>query len=161
MTLIALWVTGLSVIWLDTGFDIDLLLTKPKLLAEITVVSLLTLNGIGLHWLALPALGKKHTDTQHAALMPSLLGAISGATWLFAAFVGVGKAVTPMLGYSGFMVLYGLSVVAAVAVSLAVVRPQLAKRMRTIGSDHFFNTAPSELTAEFTPHPGTVATARP
>jgi hypothetical protein len=158
-TLVALWVTGLCVIWLDTGFDIDVLLTKPKLLAKITIVSLLTLNGIGLHWLALPALGKKHADTERAALVPALLGAISGATWLFAAFVGVGKAVAPMLGYSGFMVLYGLAVLAAVTVSLTVVRPRLARRMRTTGADHFFNTAPSELTAEFTPHSGTVATA--
>ena len=157
ITLVALWVTGLSVIWLDIGFDFDLLLTKPKLLAKITIVTLLTLNGIGLHWLALPTLSKTHPDTHSAALVPALLGAISGATWVFAAFVGVGKAVAPMLGYSGFMVLYGLSVVVAVSISLTMVRPQLARRMRTTG----VNTEAAGLTAEFTPHLGNASTAHP
>jgi hypothetical protein len=155
MTLVALWVSGLCVIWMDIGFDIDLLLSKPKILAKITIVTLLTLNGIGLHWRALPALCTHHPDTHHAALMPALLGAISGATWVFAAFVGVGKAVAPLLGYSGFMVLYGLSVAVAVTISLAVVRPQLAKRMRTTGS----STEAAGLAAESTPHLGNVSTA--
>ena len=46
-----------------------------------------------------------------------------------AAFVGVGKAVAPALGYSGFMALYAASVAVGVWVSLTYVRPRLAAQM--------------------------------
>ena len=49
-----LWVTGLTVILMDIGFDVDLLAGKPKLMAKLTVVVVLTINSIGLHWLAFP-----------------------------------------------------------------------------------------------------------
>ena len=52
IALVVLWITGLAVIGMDTGFDTGLLATKPKLLAKLTVVAVLTVNSLGLHLLA-------------------------------------------------------------------------------------------------------------
>jgi len=43
--LVGLWVTGLALIGVDTAFDWAVLLAKPKVLAKLTVVLLLTANG--------------------------------------------------------------------------------------------------------------------
>ena len=46
IALAVLWITGLAVIGMDTGFDTELLATKPKLLAKLTVVAVLTVNSL-------------------------------------------------------------------------------------------------------------------
>jgi hypothetical protein len=125
VALTALWVTGLAVIWLDTRFDLGILWARPKLLAKFSIAGLLTLNGMALHRWAFPRFSQPQDDPQRAAVLPAVLGAISATTWAFAAFVGVGKAVTPVLGYSGFMALYAASVVMGIAVSLTYIRPRL------------------------------------
>lgn len=51
-----LWLSGLALIVLDIGFDAAALLAKPKLAAKLTVVSLLTINGLLLHRIAFPLL---------------------------------------------------------------------------------------------------------
>ena len=68
-------------------------------------------------------------DPERAAVLPAITGAISASSWLFAAFVGVGKAVAPALGFTGFLVLYLAVVSLAIGVSLAFIRPVLAARM--------------------------------
>src|SRR6201995_5457033 len=50
--LLALWVTGVPMVIADVGADISLLLGKPKLVAKLIVVGVLTLNGILLHLVA-------------------------------------------------------------------------------------------------------------
>lgn len=65
-----LWVTGLAVILMDIGFDVDLLAGKPKLMAKLTVVVVLTINSIGLHWLAFPRFVAPQVDPLRAATMP-------------------------------------------------------------------------------------------
>ena len=62
-------------------------------------------------------------------VLTAIAGAISASSWLFAAFVGVGKAVAPALGFTGFLVLYLAVVSLAIGVSLAFIRPILAARM--------------------------------
>ncbi|MGH6627797.1 MAG: hypothetical protein ACRECD_14875 [Burkholderiaceae bacterium] len=127
--LTALWISGLAVIWLDTRFDLTVLASKPKLLAKLTIVTVLTLNGIALHRLVFPRVGQPQHDPQRAAILPVVLGAISATTWPFAAFLGVAKALAPVLGYSGFMVLYALALSAGVAIGLKFVRPRLAAQI--------------------------------
>ena len=58
IALVVLWITGLAVIGMDTGFDTGLLATKPKLLAKLTVVAVLTVNSLGLHLLAFPRMAR-------------------------------------------------------------------------------------------------------
>ncbi|MBN3782145.1 hypothetical protein G3O06_32080 [Burkholderia sp. Ac-20345] len=129
MALAVLWITGTAIIWLDTKFDLVMITKAPKLLAKLTIVSLLTLNGMALHWLAFPRLEKVQNNPNQAAYLPAILGAISSTTWLFSAFLGIAKAVAPLLGYSGFIALYMLALGCAVTTALLVVRPLLAKRI--------------------------------
>lgn len=128
-TLVALWVSGLLITWVDTRFDLALLAAKPKLLAKLCVVMVLTLNGWALHRLVFPRLTQPQRDPFRAAALPAVLGAVSGTTWMFAAFVGVGKPVASVLGYAGFMGLYGLALTAGIAFALVFVRPRLAQQM--------------------------------
>ncbi|MBB5203152.1 hypothetical protein HNQ51_000445 [Inhella inkyongensis] len=130
LALALLWLTGLAVIGLDTGFQPSLLLAKPKLMAKLTVVTLLSLNGWALHRLAFPRFSQVQTQPMQAALLPALLGAVSAATWLFAAFVGVGHAATKALGYGGFMAAYGLCLLLACVAALHWGRPMLARRLQ-------------------------------
>jgi hypothetical protein len=125
-----LWLTGLGLIWLDTGFHIAEIASRPKLLAKLTVVSALTLNGLALHGAALPRLSMFHGDPRRAATLPAVLGAVSATTWIYAACIGLGAPVAAVLGYRGFMLLYILALSIAIAVSLGVVRPRLARQMR-------------------------------
>jgi hypothetical protein len=129
-----LWLSGLGIIGLDTAFALDSLLERPKLLAKLTVVSVLTLNGVALHFHVFDRLAQHHANPACAALLPSILGAVSAASWLFAAFVGVAKALTPLLGYGGFMLLYGVCLAVAVGVALILVRPRLASRLAFVST---------------------------
>lgn len=54
MALAALWATGVAIVALDTSFKGWEYFANPKLQAKITVVCLLTLNGVLLHHRVLP-----------------------------------------------------------------------------------------------------------
>ncbi len=121
----ALWITGLMVIAVDMS-SVGLVLSKAaKLQAKLTVVSVLTLNGFLLHRYTLHALGGKKAPTEADVRLAAILGAVSAASWGYAMFLGVARAWTPILGYTGFMALYALALVGGVAVALRWVRPLL------------------------------------
>lgn len=124
-SLVALWVTGLSIMALDMSTVALSLATAPKLQAKLTVVTLLSLNGFLLHRYTLHALGETKSPTESDVSLAAILGAVSAASWGYAVFLGVAKAWTPILGYSGFMALYVLGLLAGIAVSLRWVRPLL------------------------------------
>lgn len=136
VALAVLWVSGLAVIWLDTQFVWSVLQSKPKLMAKLSIVSILTLNGVALHMLAFPRIENAHRNPQGAVLLPCILGGVSAATWMYAAFVGVGKAVTPALGYAGFMSLYALALAMGVGVAMLVIRKRLAIQAMLAAADH-------------------------
>ena len=129
IALLVLWITGLAVIGMDTGFDTELLATKPKLLAKLSVVTVLTINSLGLHLIAFPRMATPQADPQQAALMPVIFGAISATSWLYAAFVGVSKPVAAMLGYAGYMGLFAGLTLASIGFAMLTVRPRLAARL--------------------------------
>jgi len=124
-SLLALWMTGLSVIALDMSTVALSLAKAPKLQAKLTVVSILSLNGFLLHRYTLHALGESKQPTESDLRLAAILGAVSAASWGYAVFLGVAKAWTPILGYNGFMALYALGVLGGIAVSLRWVRPLL------------------------------------
>ena len=129
IALLVLWITGLAVIGMDTGFDTELLATKPKLLAKLSVVTVLTINSLGLHLITFPRMATPQADPQQAALMPVIFGAISATSWLYAAFVGIAKPVAAMLGYAGFMGLFLGLTLASIGFAMLTVRPRLAARL--------------------------------
>jgi hypothetical protein len=129
-----LWLTGLGLIWVDTRFDMALLWSKPKLLAKLTVVLLLTANGLLLHAKVLPALRLRLADRralQQTALLATRAGAISAACWAFGVFLGVARPLAPILGYAGFMSLFAVTMVGALLVSRRAVYPELLTRLST------------------------------
>lgn len=134
VTLVLLWLSGLSIIWLDTSFSFELLLAQPKLQAKLTVVSLLTLNGFALHGIVFRRLMRPDGETARTGLLPTVLGAVSAATWLFAAFLGVCKPLVPALGYPGLMLLYAAALSLALLVALGIVRPRLIANLGRPGT---------------------------
>jgi len=131
-SLVALWITGLSIVSLDMSTVALTLAKAPKLQAKLTVVTILTLNGFLLHRYTLTALGGRHSPTEQQVRLAAILGAVSAASWGYAMFLGVAKAWTPILGVTGFLTLYMIGLAVGITVSLRWVRPML---MRAPGTE--------------------------
>ncbi|WP_146140161.1 hypothetical protein [Alsobacter soli] len=129
IALVVLWMTGLSVILIDTHADLALIAGSGKLLAKLSVASVLTLNGVALHRVGFPALGRAHANPRRAAVLPCLLGAVSLSSWMFAAFLGIAKPIAPVMGFGGFAALYACAIVGGGAAALAFIRPRLAEKL--------------------------------
>lgn len=84
----------------------------------------LTLNGWALHALVFARLARDGASIPIDArlALPAALGALSSASWVYAAFVGVARLVSPWLSFSGFMLLYGVVVSAALLAAAMFVR---------------------------------------
>ncbi|MDR6394203.1 hypothetical protein [Herbaspirillum seropedicae] len=127
LSLLALWTTGLTVIGIDTGFDPHLIAQNGKLLAKLLVVTILSINGVGVHLYVLPRLAD---GGQRTALLGSLtlsIGVVSAVSWGYAAFLGIAKALSPHLGFGGFIALYALAIALAWMVAVLIVRPRLLR----------------------------------
>ncbi|WP_124949602.1 hypothetical protein [Sulfuriferula thiophila] len=129
-----LWLTGLIVIWLETRFEWSLLIGQPKLMAKLTVVSLLSLNGVALHHLAFNRLQAVQNHPAQNTKLLVILGAISVVTWLYATFLGLAKPVAPLLGYAGFMALYLALLAAGIATSILLMKPRLVSRLASVSA---------------------------
>ncbi len=122
-----LLVSGAAVIWLDTGFQLEEIAARPKLVAKIIVVSVLTVNGALLHLVLFPMLAGPAARTRPAAILASVLGAVSSVSWLYASFLGVANPLAGQLGLNGFLGLYASAVAGGIVVSLAVVAPRFQR----------------------------------
>lgn len=116
--LLALWATGLAIIYIDTGFDLDVLQGKGKLLLKLMCVLTLTANGIVLHYVSFPILTKDTgLITRFEATLLVTTGALSTTHWLAAAFVGMSKPLgripLDVLG-STYLLLLGSALLASV-----------------------------------------------
>ena len=119
-----LWITGASLIALDAT-DLRTIITAPKMATKLVVVSMLTLNGVVLHWVAFPLMTQPQTRPRFAATICVLCGSISFVTWLYAAFLGVGRLIAPRMDFSAFMGLYGVGLAAAIGIGVLAIRPRL------------------------------------
>ncbi|MEM1273842.1 MAG: hypothetical protein AAGF88_08495 [Pseudomonadota bacterium] len=90
--LIAMWITGLALIGIRTGFDLSAF--SPKLFAKLTVVTLLTANAHAIGKLAMPLMAQ---NTGLGALSQAelracaVMGGVSSASWLLALAMGSSK----------------------------------------------------------------------
>jgi len=128
--LLALWATGLPMIIMDVGTDVFLLIEKPKLLAKLIVVIVLTLNGILLHLIAFPMITSKPKNPAEAATLAAMLGAVSMASWLYAFFLGAARYVAPYFSIYEFAFLYLLMLAVAVLFAMLVVRGRLERALK-------------------------------
>ena len=130
--LAVLWVTGLALIGIDTGFSLTTIAQSPKLMAKLTVVMVLTLNGFALHRYLLPILNSARSRSAIAATAFSVVGALSMVSWLYAASLGVSKPLAPMFSYAGFMSVYAVAVLIAVASAFTWMRPRVERLLQTV-----------------------------
>ena len=119
-----LWASGLLLVALDTGFDPELIAARPKLLAKLACVGLLTVNGVLLRAWCFPRLASDRLLGPIEAVALMCCGAISTTSWLMAALYGVAR------GLDGWSLEQHLAIYAA---ALAVAMPvalSLAGRLR-------------------------------
>ena len=83
-----LWLTGLSIVAIDTGFEINTILSSSKLVIKLICVMVLTLNGLVLHLLGLNILRRKDNPSHPQSLVLCTVGALSTTNWLLAGFIG-------------------------------------------------------------------------
>jgi hypothetical protein len=121
--------TGLSLVAIDTGFDRTIMLSKPKLMAKLSVVLVLLANGLVLYLYAFPALWRKAARPVRIPFTLCVLGGVNSASWFYASFLGIAK--TLVISYTGFMALYALIVCGAVGASLLISWRHLAKVLST------------------------------
>ncbi|GAB3630586.1 hypothetical protein PTE30175_03233 [Pandoraea terrae] len=122
--LIVLWITGAAIIWIDVAAKSFTYFNNPKIQAKIGMVVLLTLNGVALHSVVMPALkrvGSLLRLTFSARMLAIFSGAISAVSWFYAALLGVGRplawkyslvqllAAYPFLVAAGFIMMAALT----------------------------------------------------
>lgn len=129
LALAALWITGLGLVALDTGFDPAAIAAKPKLVTKFIVVTALTINGVLLHRFAFPMLGGAAARSVAGSALIASLGAISSVSWIYAAFVGSARLIAGIMSLEAFLALYGIGLAGGVAVAVLVVAPLLRRRL--------------------------------
>lgn len=127
LLLLALWLTGIAMLAMEGKLDPLSWNLQPKLAAKITVVSLLTLNGLLLHRVAFPLMTKRQRLPGLAATICVVLGVISGVSWSYASFLGVARVIAPAMTYGDFLVIFGLLFVPALLIGLTLVQPRLQR----------------------------------
>jgi hypothetical protein len=118
VALILLWLSGLALVSIGYIDSADYL-TNQKLWAKFSVVSILTLNGIALHFYSFPRVtshkGLLGLTTSEQILVVAT-GALSSISWLFACYLGIARPWNFTVDYSFIMIIYsGLLVIAFVA----------------------------------------------
>jgi uncharacterized membrane protein len=106
--LIALWITGLAIVLNGYLGHPDYVLNE-KLWAKITVVLILTLNGVFLHYYAFPRIttgeGINNLKLTEKTLV-ALSGSVSSVSWLFACYLGIAKTWSFSASYESMMLIY-------------------------------------------------------
>ncbi len=130
--LVALWVTGLAIVWIDTGFEPAALAERSKLLLKLAAVVVLTLNGIALHRASFPVLMSDAPLGAGRANLLAVTGSLSTMHWLLAAFVGVAKPLgklPPDVLLGSYVALCGATVSVSIA-CLPLVRQHVLRWRR-------------------------------
>ncbi len=126
--LIVLWITGLGVIYIDTAFSMEKILSAQKLLTKLSCVLVLTFNAFVIHFFAFKKLAKETLNRMDMKVM-AISGAVSSASWTFAGFLGIAKPLVKHLSLSDFMSLYGLVVLTATTIAI-IITPIIEKNWR-------------------------------
>ena len=125
IALVILWISGLSLVLLGYLENPQQYLMNEKLWAKFTVVSVLTLNGIALHYFSFPRVtsrkGLLGLPTFEQILVV-LTGALSSVSWLFACYLGIARNWNYTADYSFVMFIYSGLLVTAFIVAGEVLR---------------------------------------
>jgi hypothetical protein len=138
VALAALWATGAGIIALDASVKGWEYFANPKLQAKITVVALLTLNGILLHHRVLPLMKKAGTLLNMSFSLRSFAvfaGSVSAVSWFYAAMLGVGRPLNWKYPLSQILAAYPVLIAGGFAALMLMVA---WARYRTSGESRSF-----------------------
>jgi hypothetical protein len=125
VALIGLWLSGLTLVLLGYLENPQQYLFNEKLWAKFTVVCLLTINGVFLHFYSFPRVtsikGVLSLSVFEQTLV-AMTGAISSVSWLFACYLGIARPWNYTVDYTFIMLIYAALVVVAVVVAAEVMR---------------------------------------
>lgn len=109
VALVVLWISGLSLVLLGYLEDPQRYLMNEKLWAKFTVVAVLTLNGIALHYYSFPRITCARGFLSIPGveqILVALTGAISSVSWLFACYLGIARPWNYTVDFSYIMFIY-------------------------------------------------------
>ena len=149
IALVVLWISGLALVLLGYLENPQQYLMNEKLWAKFTVVSVLTLNGVALHYFSFPRVTSRRgllgLPTFEQVLV-ALTGALSSVSWLFACYLGIARPWNYTVDYSFVMFIYSGLLVGAFIVAGEVLRamrraepepPMLTEQIRLNASRKF------------------------
>ena len=125
MALVVLWISGLALVLVGYIDNPQQYLLNEKLWAKFTVVSVLTLNGIALHYFSFPRMISSRGLLGQPAIeqiLMALTGAISTVSWLFACYLGIARNWNYTVDYSFVMFIYSGLLICAFIVAGEVLR---------------------------------------
>jgi hypothetical protein len=109
MSLIVLWISGLALVLIGYLENPSQYLMNQKLWAKLSVVAILTLNGIVLHYFSFPRV-VSHRGILGLGNIEKTLVVLSGSTstvsWLFACYLGIARPWNYTVEYSFVMLVY-------------------------------------------------------
>lgn len=124
LALVVLWVSGLAIVIIGY-LDNPAYLMNQKLWGKFTVVSILTINGLILHYYSFPKLmspigflGAGRTEQ----LFVLVTAVVSLVSWLYSCYLGIARPWNNVAPYSYVMTIYVMVMAVAMAVGLAVWR---------------------------------------
>lgn len=125
IALVVLWISGLTLVLLGYLENPAQYLMNEKLWAKFTVVSVLTLNGIALHYFSFPRVTCSRGLIGLAGfeqIAVALTGAVSSVSWLFACYLGIARPWNYTADYSYVMFIYAGLLTGAFIVAGEVLR---------------------------------------
>lgn len=136
VVLAVLWVTGLALVYCDTGLNFAEMTARPKLLLKLAIVGALTINGVVLHMVSFPLFARTGLLKWSESVVLAISGALSTSHWVLAAFVGVARPLGQwpirmlLLGY----LLYVVATLFMAVISVPLVRRHLSNQRRNLQS---------------------------
>lgn len=115
--LLGLWGSGAILVYQSVDGSIEELLLNCKIMAKITVMLVLTINGFILHFF-----GFKHIEkpNKYSSIILSIIGVISLVSWFFASFIGAARVAAPHLSYDDFMLCYLIALLVGFCISFSM-----------------------------------------
>ena len=116
---VLLWITGLSIVFIDTGFHPALIGSDSKVMIKLVCVLVLTFNGMLLHIVGLQIITRTDCMSRPQANLLCVIGAMSTTNWFLAGFIGSANLLA-QFSFKFLLVQYAAVVIAACICACAV-----------------------------------------
>ena len=120
VALVVLWITGMGLV-VNGYLDNPAYLMNQKLWAKFTVVSILTINGLFLHYYSFPRLMSPkgfNGSLVSEQLFVVLTAVVSVVSWLYACYLGIARPWNNVAPYTYVMAIYAACLGVALVVAL-------------------------------------------